>query len=658
MKKIVNFTLILGGILCMFAGCNKLAEEKDVIDARYVQATDEAVTVSLGKMVVSDFVNVTIPVTINDTIAVRDFGVIFADNADFNEKTIVAAANIGEDGKKLFTSEVVFEGLEELKTYYAKAYAYTAGGYIYSEAATVQTEDAPEPDTWTNLGKALYRDGFIAGYYSSVQPLEYEVDILENDQNPGYFRLVNPYGAAYGYNEPGDYDEDQDYYLDIHAEDPDAVWIPVHKSNMHWSDGYFYMGSLAGYYISQGSTLDEQKEAGNTGTFKDGIITFPEKKLLCGEENYNNGALYLANSLTSFRVVMPGISLADYTIGIEYEGIFTSKEGVNNALVNVDITGADVTDVAIVMVEGKDPNAGIALISPEEGEQDASVVTVSAAGEVKLPFAEDATDGFYTIVAAPLDKDGSYDLEYAVYETFTYGNLDPIYLEYTSEDFTAPVSKEELTGTTWIAYAAGYGETPSDRKPCAYVTFTDEEDVDADVDLVSCSGLANTTAFADTFNMEWYNGVLYMLGSAQTGTWNGYDVYAMSYSSAAFGSSDYTMCGAYVGDGIIAMTNNSQSDNFYGIGFWAVADGSVAGYIVPREYLLLVDPAILEDASGAPAKRNISSMNHKNLVEVNSFCTKRNITFNQRDWSKDVVASGKVWSHSTIDKANITHIEK
>lgn len=349
----------------------------------------------------------------------------------------------------------------------------------------------------------------------------------------------------------------------------------------------------------------------------------------------------------------------DYSIEIAFEGIFTNKDGIDHAMVNVDITGADVTDVAIVLVEGKDPNDGIDLIDPEEGEQDESVVTVSAAGEVKLPFAEDAEDGFYTIVAVPVDVNGAYAWDFAVYETFIYGKPNPLYLEYTSDDFVAGVSKEDLIGTEWLAYAAGYNESATDRVPCAYVTFADAEDVDEDVDLVTCSGLAYTTAFKDSFDMEWYNGVLYTLGAAQTGTLSSYDVYAMTYSEESLGTSDYTMAGAYVADGIIALTNNSQSDNYYGIGFWAVANDEVAGYLVAREYLLLVNPAILEDASGAPAKRNISTLNPKNLVEVNSFCTKREISFNQRDWSKDVIASGKVWSYSaSIDRTSLNFVAR
>ncbi len=48
----------------------------------------------------------------------------------------------------------------------------------------------------------------------------YMVEVEESMTQPGLYRLVNPYGAAFPYNEPGDYDADNNYYLTINAVDP------------------------------------------------------------------------------------------------------------------------------------------------------------------------------------------------------------------------------------------------------------------------------------------------------------------------------------------------------------------------------------------------------------------------------------------------------
>jgi len=644
MKKIVKYALVLVGVLPFLTGCYRLMEDKDVIDARYEEAIDPSVNVSLGTLSVSDYVNITIPVTINDTLAVVDFGAMYSKSTDFSNATTLGATTVGEDGKKLFTSSVTVKNLEEETTYYVKAYAYTPGGYIFSDVKSIKTEDAPEPDTWSSLGYALYRDDFLTALFG-VSNLEYEVEMLENDQNPGFYRLVNPYGEAYGYNDPGDWDDSQDYYMEIHAEDPTAVYISTFYSGVDWGKGEMIMASLAGLYIERGSmTLEEAKAAGYTGTLEGGIITFPAKALLFGMADYNDGALYYANADELFRVVMPGVVLADYTIGIEYAGLFASKDGGISAVVDLTYEGPDVTDVALALVEGKDPEVAVDLIEAE----DESVVTVSEAGEVKIPFAEDAEAGFYTVVAVPVDGNGAYDWEFAVYETFAYGEVDPLYLGYTSDDFVARVSKDDLFNTEWLAYAAGMDGSPSDREACAWVTFEEQEDESDDVDLISVSGLAYTSAFDDTFSMEWYNGILYTLYNGSTATWSSYDLYPLTYSENYLGTRDYTMCGAYVADGLIALVNNSSSDEYYGFGWWAYSGDTLAGYLIVREYLLLIDPDVYESES--EVKAAVASLKAgKTLVPARANGL-RSAKVSPRDWSKDVVASGKVSRTYKVDK--------
>ena len=223
-----------------------------------------------------------------------------------DQAALYAALNLilsGDDSVKLVEEpgDVTFD-LESEGDFIVMAASYAEGDlwnldYKFFEYHAI--------NPWISLGNALYRDGFVYGWYN-IQCLEYEVEIQESRSTPGYYRLVNPYGEAFLYNDEGDYDTDKNYYLEIHAEDPEGVWIPVARSNMHWSDGYFTMGSLAGYYIEYGgSTLEEQKAAGNTGTLVDGVITFPVEKLLIAEQNYNNNTLYLANSAGSFRVILP-----------------------------------------------------------------------------------------------------------------------------------------------------------------------------------------------------------------------------------------------------------------------------------------------------------------------------------------------------------------
>lgn len=329
----------------------------------------------------------------------------------------------------------------------------------------------------------------------------------------------------------------------------------------------------------------------------------------------------------------------NYTVGVSYEGLLLDKEGVEQILGELTVEGRDVTDVYVHLVPGKDPSASVAILEAEDVnlEEVPNLLKLSAAGSFRIPMIEEAEAGFYTLVAVPVDKTGeALAWDYAVYETFTYGELDPIYLEYTAEDFIAGVAKDKLLGTQWVAYAAGYDGAPTDRAACAYVTFADAEDNDAGDDLITCSGLANTTSFADTFTMEYYQGAIYALAPQEIGTYSSYTVHYASYGEEFAGN--YGMCGAYVADGIIAFVNNSNSDNVIGIGFWAYSGETLAGYLRVREYLLLVDPGLL--ASSAP-KQVATTLGYANIPFAPAADNSRH-ELAPYNWRRDVVASGKV----------------
>jgi hypothetical protein len=336
---------------------------------------------------------------------------------------------------------------------------------------------------------------------------------------------------------------------------------------------------------------------------------------------------------------------ADYTIGLEYQGLLTDKEGVVSAVVDVTYEGADAADVALVLVQGKDPNAAVDVLEPAEApaeDADPGYIVISAAGTAKLPFAEDAEDGFYSIVAVPINGEGGFEWDYAVFETIVYGELDPLYLEYTSADLVAYVAKDKLLSTTWVAYSAAAGKTAADRTATAEVTFTDAEDNAAGDDLITCTGLLNVP-----FTMEYYQGIIYTLAAQELGTASGYDLVYSTYSDENFGG-NYAMLAAYVADGIIAFVNNSKSDFFYGIALWGYQGGALKGAFKRHEYLLLVDPAILAEPAGAP--KSIEDLVQVQVPYRNSVSGLRsNLMVAPKDWSKDVIASGKVLTYGGKD---------
>lgn len=289
------------------------------------------------------------------------------------------------------------------------------------------------PSPWTSLGKATVTEDLFTTFFGVGNP-EFLVEIQENDLTPGYYRLVNAYTSCYPHNVEGDYDATKDYYVYIHAEDPNAVYIENSALGVDWGYGEFSIWSLADYYMKRGQSGD-----GFYGTIKDGFITFPANSLLVSMANYNDGAYYTANSGGKFSVLLPGFTRADYSAVVDYAGIFTAKDETVYAAAQLTL-GADATDVkAIVMPQDADAAAVADAIAAGELEG----VDVKA-GRIEVPFdAEElATDKFQIVVVVLANG----ELKTVASTPFEYygGGANPwqsIGTGYFTDDIIAPLVK-------------------------------------------------------------------------------------------------------------------------------------------------------------------------------------------------------------------------
>jgi hypothetical protein len=307
----------------------------------------------------------------------------------------------------------------------------TVGGEAYTTpyGLAEYTVKVGIPAPWKSLGRATFIEDFVTTFFA-IENVPYQVEIQENQLAPGFFRLVNPFGAAYPYNDPGDWDTSRDWYLEIHAEDPTAVYMAVQETGMDWGYGMFSVGSLAGYYMSAGQTLESQKAAGNTGTFLNGVITFPSGKLLVKMADYQSGGLYYANNNAAFAVAMPGVVLADYSLEVAYAGRYTdAKDNVAGALAQIVEVGPDVETIRLAVVKGT--NIDIAVAGIIDGSIE-SVEAAPKAATIQLPFADEPVEGRYTIVAV------------------AYGNGEAQTDASAEFKYTPPSSSE-----TWTAVAVG-----------------------------------------------------------------------------------------------------------------------------------------------------------------------------------------------------------
>lgn len=531
----------------------------------------------------------------------------------------------------------------------------------YKPQSVTVTIGRPAP--WVSLGMATYTDDFMTTFFN-VDNVTYEVEIQENQNVPGFYRLVNPYGEAYPYNDPGDWDESQDYYMEIHAEDPDAVWIPVAEMGFDWSYGEFSMGSVAGLYLSNGNTLDQLKAAGGIlGSLQNGIITFPAKQLLISMADYNDGGLYYANNASAFKIVLPGYAALDTSVSIELLGYFKDLEGQNYATVEVTL-GEDVEEVQLASALTTDYEGLVGDVVSGAAE----TVTVTADGQVNVPIA----DGKNTVVAVSYADGDAQEYDYITF-TFYAGEqaeVNPLEANWTADDMYG-ITKQELF-KQWIMWAVDYFDEDgiTDRQPQSYVTFAEnnsdyyDEENDEEYDLINITGLAMGMTSNDTHQWEYYNGFLYNFymhrNLGQVTLTNGARYY-LNYQAFASTGTVYTafydeiMVGGLVADGYMAMAYSE----LYQLGSNPAPEGFI--------FRAWTDAACATTAAGNfeaiynimfedPAVSSLSSVNkpvHVTTVENLNTLAKEMATP-----ANYVELRGRARAHALIDELNAKNAAK
>ena len=204
----------------------------------------------------------------------------------------------GQTGKLQIVSAVIVNG--EVKSVAAAPFEYYGGG----------------ANPWQLLGTAYYTDDFISGLYGA-EPVTYEVQIEENSDSPGLYRMLSPYGAAFPYNEDGDYDTSAPYNIEVNAEDPEGVFIELQATGVDWGDGPLFIQSWGARYLAA-YDLETVKANGLLGTVVDGVITLPvfEREASDGSTAYYQGLTYLGDKGyygcpdAAFKLVLPGASAA------------------------------------------------------------------------------------------------------------------------------------------------------------------------------------------------------------------------------------------------------------------------------------------------------------------------------------------------------------
>ena len=245
--------------------------------------------------------DVTLPLDVkfnNDIMTCDTAAVTFENGKDYAEFLVnVDYENIAVGTK--YTADIAF--VVDSLNYFEHNASLTGNS---STSISLQLEY-----TWESIGKALYTDDFMTSFYSLPEIVTYEVE-AEVAVGTNIIRLKNVYGAAYPYNEPGDYDTTKDYYMVLNCNDPEAVYIDgIYYTGMDWGKGEFNFVSYAYYNMMNGYSFEQVKAAGLCGTLDENLcITFPVKGILAarGEDGW-----YYSNSNGLFKVDLSTTTLAE-----------------------------------------------------------------------------------------------------------------------------------------------------------------------------------------------------------------------------------------------------------------------------------------------------------------------------------------------------------
>lgn len=229
--------------------------------------------------------NVTLPLNVqftqnNDIMSVDTNAVIFNDG----EYTADLVINVNEEKiTKGYNYKAVVSFLVDSVNFFE--HNYSISGNNSFTLAFVQNY------SWKSIGKALYTDDVVSGFFGLPNLVTYEVEAEQAVENAGVIRLKNAYGAIYPYNAPGDYDTKKDYYITLNCEDPEGVYIDGWcEMGMDWGYGMFSVTSYGWYMMDGGYSFDVVKANGLFGTMDENlVITFPVKGLLVNMADYGTG---------------------------------------------------------------------------------------------------------------------------------------------------------------------------------------------------------------------------------------------------------------------------------------------------------------------------------------------------------------------------------
>ena len=275
--------------------------------------------------------------------------------------------------------------------------------------------------------KGKWRDDIIVGLYSIQSATfnpnpELDVEIYERSDVKGLYRMKVYGGTNFIRSFTGgnySYAEDKDVWTTVNASDPDKVYLPLQTAGVTFNsgDGEVSFGS----YVPENFSLDES--AAQYGTMKNGVIEFPVQGIMITIATLDGYAYANMNGLT--RILMPGVTVPDYTVSL-------SKEECKDGVVDVVATlSSDVKKFKYSVREGAIDEGAASLLAQELDQAGTFDGEITETSTLHLSCKE---TGKYTLVGCVYDAAGTMQGYASV--SFGYvakGEEKPVILTYGLE---------------------------------------------------------------------------------------------------------------------------------------------------------------------------------------------------------------------------------
>ena len=330
------------------------------------------------------------------------------------------------------TAELVYtvdtQKFENDKTYTVKFYLdeSVSTPYGYSEWTLSFALNPWElmKDSKGNNAKGKFRgNDLFTALFNIDASVEIDVNIYEHKSRKGYYKVEDPWALSialgFGYNS---LDEGlADGLVTTHAD------FLIDASN---PAEVVFAQQVAGVDIGYGDLVIESgypkyfDAAAGAGTLSEGIITFPVKGCIFAMPGYSSSAYY-ANNSGMFRIVLPGVEIADYSLSVAYDGMDVAADNKTTTAKFKFTYGADVTGINYMIVAGNQEEQASALLSTLIAGEDENILSVEnfEAGKGEANVKVGLESGIYTIVAAPADKAGALRTKEALVQSFYFAGM-------------------------------------------------------------------------------------------------------------------------------------------------------------------------------------------------------------------------------------------